>query len=62
MYMQIDLRKSSITKERLSQLKNSAEAMGALKYVECSSVTGEGVNAVFKEAVVAALNCKSKVQ
>jgi cell division control protein 42 len=63
---QIDLRADDSTVEELAKNKQKplspkmgellALDVGAVKYVECSALTGEGVSGVFHEAVLAALS------
>ena len=62
---QIDLREDKDTIRKLQAHEQSpithkqgeemSDKIGAVKYVECSSLTGEGVNDVFEEAARAAL-------
>ena len=62
---QADLREDPSTVEELAKEEQKplspemgellAHDVGAVKYVECSALTGEGVSSVFHEAVLAAL-------
>ena len=68
----MDLRNDSATIERLSKAKQrpvtveSAEKLAhelkAVKYVECSALTQEGVKNVFGEAIVTALDPPETVE
>lgn len=52
---QEEMRKKSLPFTSESEGANTAREIGARKYLECSSLTGEGVDDVFEAATRAAL-------
>ena len=50
-----EMRKKSMNFTTDSEGSNTAREIGARKYLECSSLTGEGVDDVFEAATRAAL-------
>jgi Rho family protein len=54
------MRKKSLHFVQASHGENIAKQVGAKKYLECSSLTGEGVDDVFEAATRAALTTFDK--
>ncbi len=57
-----ELRKTSQTPVSSADGQAVADKIGAIKYLECSAKTGEGVREVFEQATRAALSGKEKKQ
>lgn len=55
-----DLRLSQNDCVTLKEAKKMRKRIGAVKYVECSALTNEGLDAIFVEAVLAATHKPKK--
>ena len=56
------LKKSDLVSITYTEGQEMKETIGAAKYVECSSLTQKGLDAVFEQAVMAVLHQKEKLK